>query len=209
MGAQNLSYSTVAFCIKRFGPYRTKRTQAVAAQGEPDGIAGKHLIALGLRETNLTNVNGGAIWADGEWKRPPWFEQDAGVFQISRKHNAGALKLMPGVQEGTWQPVCFDASGDPRTAYEAGLVPRFEESLQYTVGRLGAAQKYGRNNGVPESVLPRFSIAAHNAGFGGALAGYRDGDVDLYTTYGDYSAWIWRHSKLVSRWLFLHPRWRA
>ena len=35
----------------------------------------------------------------------------------------------------------------------------------------------------PEDVV-RFVIAAHNAGFTGALTGYRAGNVDAHTTYG-------------------------
>ena len=51
-------------------------------------------------------------------------------------------------------------------------------------------------------------MAAYNAGMGGALNGWRAGDVDRFTTGGDYSAWVLRHRLAVQHWLDAHPRWK-
>lgn len=204
MALPDLTYNNVSYFIRQFGNYRFERTYKVADEGEPDGIAGKHIIALGLRETHLRNINGGAILVNGVWEEAPPTEQDGGCFQISRVHNEAALAEMPAVAEGTWKPTVAG-----KTAADPGMCPRFEDSLQYTMKRMKLAQDYGRRNGVAAADIPRFGVAAHNAGFGGALWGYKKGDVDLYTTHNDYSAWVFRHAKLVSRFVWLHPAWRV
>lgn len=202
----DLSYNQVGQALKRFGHYRTTRTQRVAAQGEPDGISGATVIALGLRETHLQNINGGAVWSNEEnrWVEAPPEHQDAGVFQISRDWQAYDLKRMPGVEENTWSPVI-----DGITAFTPGFVPRFEEALQFTMQGISEALAYAEDHAVQAIHRPRFAVAAHNAGKGGALRGYREGDVDRYTALGNYSAWVFRHRTLINRWLNDHPNWKV
>jgi len=45
---------------------------------------------------------------------------------------------------------------------------------------------FGVRSGVREADRLRFALSAYNAGAGGALAGYREGDSDRRTTGGDY-----------------------
>lgn len=187
--------------LRRLGSYRVRRAQTVAKEGPPDGISGATILALGLRESDLRNVNGGLKLVDGKWQTDPE-KPDHGVFQISTKHHAVALKAMPGVEEGSWWPVIEGA-----TAYDFGHCPRFEESLRYTLELMHEAQAYGTDHGVIE--LGRFSVAAHNAGIGGAYRGWKEGNVDKYTTGGDYSAWVLRHSRLIREWLHDHLAWRV
>lgn len=110
---------------------------------------------------------------------------------------------MPAVKEGTWGPVIDDGN----TAYSFGYAPRFEQSLWFTLDNMHEAQAYAEDHGVPESELGRFAVAAHNGGIGGALQGWREGDVDKYTAGGDYSAWVARHATKIRAWLRDHPAW--
>lgn len=202
---ERLTQEQVGSAIKGFGNYRTRRTQTVANLGPPDGISGATLIALGLRETKLKNINGGAVRGDGgQWVEAPPEEQDGGCFQISRVHHAAQLKRMLAVVAGTWTPVI-----DGKTAFDPGCCPRFEDSLQFTLLEMHEAIAYAEDSGVPDDIWPRFAIAAHNGGKGGALKGYREGDIDRYTAMGDYSAWVQYHRTLVNRWLNDHDNWKV
>ncbi len=193
--------------LARLGNYRVRRAQIVANAGAPDGISGALLLALGLRETNGINEQGGAKW-DATKNR--WVAQDdptkmdVGIFQISRIHHGPALAKMLGVRDGTWGPVITGS-----TPNDNGYVPRFEESLQFTLREMHESMGYASSKGVPDEELARFAVAAHNAGAGGALSGYRDGDVDKYTAMGDYSAWVLETRTIVNKWLAAHPNWRV
>lgn len=210
----------VGKALSRLGNYRVKRTQEVADAGNPDGIAGKHLLALGMGETLLQNILGGLKWVaspsgtqtrlgeKGNWVPLNPLDpneaklMDVGVFQISRRYHSASLARMPGVHAGTWGPVVASRSdiGD--------LCPRFEDSLQFTLIGIHEAMAFGEDMGVKAADLPRFAVAAHNAGWAGALKGYREGNVDKYTALGDYSAQVWATAKQIDRWLYAHPNWR-
>lgn len=196
----DFSADAVARAIVEFGNYRTRRCQYVALQGQPDGIFGITLMALGLRESALRNINGGAELVNGKWVAT---KTDKGVFQIASLYHAYSLARMPAVQEGTWAPVVAPGvTGDD-------LCPRFEDSIQFTLRQMHEAQAFGADHDVPVRELPRFAVAAHNAGVGGALKGYREGNVDKYTAHGDYSAWVERHARKIQAWLVAHPGWRV
>jgi hypothetical protein len=206
MPQQHLTYDQVGSCLRRAGYYRVTRAQIVGGEGRPDLISGITCLALGLRETLLQNINGGAVKdpATGEWVEAPPEEQDGGCFQISRVHHPVDLKRMPGVAEGTWGPVI-----EGKTAFDPGYCPRYEEALRFTVMEMQEAIAYAEDSRVNEDVWLRFGIAAHNAGKGGALRGYREGDIDRYTAKGDYSEWVLAHAKLIRRWLNENPKWKV
>ena len=193
--------------LARLGNYRVRRAQIVANAGAPDGISGALLLAIGLRETNGVNEEGGAKWdpVNNRWvaQDDPKL-MDVGIFQISRQHHPAALAQMVGVANKTWGPV---VSG--KTANDAGYVPRFEESLQFTLREMHESIAYAASRDVPEDQLVRFAVAAHNAGTGGAMTGYRAGNVDKYTALGDYSKWVLEARTLINRWLAQHPNWRV
>jgi hypothetical protein len=200
-----LTDETVGKFLVGLGNYRVKRAQQAALQGTPDGISGGLLLALGLRESHLTNVEGGAKLVDGRWvAQDDPNRMDVGWTQISRLHHLDSLRRMPGVKVRTWAPV---VSG--KTAADGGYAPRFEEALQFTIQELREAQAYGQDHGVDRNDLVRFAIAAHNAGSGGAVRGFREGDVDKYTARGDYSAWVLATKAQVNGWLTTHPNWLA
>lgn len=200
----------IAKSLSTLGNYRVKRAQQVAGEGPSDGISGSLLLALTLRETWGRNIEGGAKLVDGKWvaldpnNPDDAHKMDVGAFQINRGYHKDQLQKMPAVKVGTWQPVV-----PGKTPYDPGFVPRFEEQLQFTIKELRDASLYARNNGVKQEDRARFAIAAHNAGKGGALKGYREGDVDKYTTNGDYSADILAKRSQVNHWLNEHPNWKV
>jgi hypothetical protein len=178
----------VEAAIRRLGHYRAVRAQELAEQ---DGIPGSYLLALGLRETGLKNIRGGGTLAGNTWTpaTAPINQDDA-------------LHMMPAVKAGTWGPVVKG-----KNAADPGFVPRYTDSLRFTLAHMQAAMTYGAENGVRERDLLRFAVAAHNAGAGGALKGYKEGNVDKYTTHGDYSAWVLQARGRVVQFLNNNPDW--
>ena len=202
---QDLTEAQIASALANLGNYRVLRAQVVAHEGPADGISGALLLSLGLRETGLRNIEGGAK-LDPKTNR--WVAQDdpklmdVGVFQISRRYHAYALARMFGVATGTWGPVKMGM-----TANDPGFVPRYEDSLQFTLTELHESMGELDEMVAPADLL-RSAVAAHNAGVDGAKKGYLEGDVDRYTTGQDYSAWVLRQRVLVNRWLNRHPNWQ-
>lgn len=204
MPQERLTDAQVGQFLGELGNYRVKRAQEAALDGPSDGISGALLLAIGLKETHLKNIEGGAKKdAAGNWvAQDDPTKMDVGWLQISRIYHPLNLSAMPGVKAGTWSP---PISG--RTANDGGFAPRFEDSLQFTIAELRDAQDYGRAHGVADADLVRFAVAAHNAGLGGALSGYRAGNVDKNTALGDYSEWILATRTQVNHWLSDHPNW--
>jgi hypothetical protein len=200
--ANPLSDQDVETHITQLGNYRVKRIQQIAKQFEPY-LTGAHLLALGLRETFLQNIEGGAKW-DDEAKKWVQAYDDVGLFQISRRYNTPRLNTMEAVVEGTWGPVI-----PGKTPAIRGYCPRFEDSIQYMVHSIHDHLALTEDWEIPEEDRGRMVLAGHNAGMGGALKGYKEGDVDKYSADGDYSGWILERAAQVERWLADHPGWIA
>lgn len=197
----------VAAALKRLGRYRVGRAHEIAAQHN-DGIGGHHFLALGMREAGPFthwNIEGGARWNGSAWVKE-WdpTKMDVGAFQISRKYHGAQLERMPGVAVATWKPVVAG-----RTANDGGYAPRWAEQLAFTDRELRSNRAYGIAAGVATADLVHFALTAHNAGKGGALQGYRDGDLDRYSTYGDYGATCLRYARVIKSWVDAHPAWRT
>lgn len=203
------SQDDVGRAIAHAGHYRTVQAQRVALEGAPDGISGALLLSLGLRETWLVNEQGGAKRdpATGKWVSlgPGDADlMDVGALQISRQHHLSELRRLPAVKNHTWGPVI-----PGKTPADYGYVPRWTDALRFTLTEMHEAIAYAEDSGVHSGDLIRFAVAAHNAGKGGALSGYRAGDVDKYTALGDYSKWVLEARTEVNRWLAQHPNWRV
>jgi hypothetical protein len=178
----DLTEKQVSDALRRLGHYRVITAQTVALDGDPDDISGALLLALGLRESLLQNINNSA-------------ETDHGCFQISELYHLAFLRSEPGCPAGTWKP----RAG--HTADETGYCPRYTPALMYAERMLISARAYAASKGIPKSQRVPFAVAAYNAGVGGATRGYSAGDVDRYTTGRDYSAWVIRHKVKIHRWL--------
>lgn len=206
------SQQQIGDALARLGNYRVKRAQVVAAEGINDGVSGALVLALGMRETWGRNIEGGAKWDDTQKK---WValdprnaadaaKMDVGWTQINRGYHKIVLSRMPAVATGTWGP-----SVEGRNPTMAGFVPRFEEALRFTITELRESVAFGLDHEIPTNSIVRFAVAAHNAGAGGALNGYRQGDVDKYTANGDYSEWVLNAKSHVNDWLREHTNWRV
>lgn len=202
----------IGAALARLGNYRVLRAQQVAAEGTPDGISGSLVLALGMRETWGRNIEGGAKIdpATGKWvaldpNNPDDVRKmDVGWTQINRGYHFTALANMPGVATGTWAPVV-----EGHNPTQSGIVPRFEEALRFTIVELHEHVAYALDHKVPSKDAVRVAVAGHNAGIGGAMRGYQQGNVDKYTANGDYSAWVLAARSHVNEWLGDHPNWRA
>lgn len=198
----NPTASQIESALKGLGHYRCVRAQELVEGfgSATDGLLGSHVLALGMRETWGRNIEGGAMLVDNKWVRETDpTHMDVGWLQISRRYHADALKGMPGVKVGTWEPVVKG-----KTANDSGYAPRYSDSLRFTEQELRDAMAYAVTNKVKKADRVRFALAAHNAGKGGALSGYKAANVDKYTAMGDYSAWVLEAQKLVSRFLTRH-----
>ena len=71
-------------------------------------------------------------------------------------------------------------------AARPGGKPPVPVAARYAADRLRWNYDFGVRSGVREADRLLFSLSAYNAGGGGALAGYREGDSDRRTTGGDY-----------------------
>lgn len=190
--------------LKNAGHYRVVQAQRVAREGDPDGISGALLLALGIRETGLRNIQGGAKQEGGRWVALGPGDahlMDVGALQISRRYHPELLRKLPAVKAGTWGPVTPGV-----TPMTYGYVPQWTPALRFTIDEMHEALAYAHDKGVSDPV--RFAVAAHNAGIGGALNGYRAGDVDKYTAHGDYSRWVLATRTAVNAWLGKHPNWK-
>jgi hypothetical protein len=183
-----LTERQVADALKHLGNYRVLAAQHVANENTTDGISGGLMLSLGMRESLLQNINNKA-------------QTDKGCFQITELYHLAWLKSQPGCPEGQWRPQ------PGRTADEDGFCPRYTPALEYALQMLQDAVAYAKKRSIKDPV--RFAVAAYNAGIGGALRGYQEGDVDKYTTGGDYSAWVLKVKPMVQHWIAAHPSWQS
>lgn len=182
------SAANVDMALSRLGHYRVTQAQRAALHGEPDGISGSLLLSLGFRESWGQNINNPA-------------ETDHGCFQISEVYHHDFLASQPGCKAGEWR-----VTAGTRAVWN-GYCPRFTPALNYALRMLKGSRQYGIETNVPDPV--RFAVAAYNAGRGGAASGVRAGDVDKYTTGGDYSRWVLDCRSKVNAWLGDHPNWKV
>ncbi len=89
-----------------------------------------------------------------------------GLFQIDDRSHATFLG-----QQGAGRP---------------GGKPPVPAAARYAGGLVRWNLDYGARNGVRDADRLKFALSAYNAGAGGALSGYREGDSDRRTTGGDY-----------------------
>jgi|tagenome__1003787_1003787.scaffolds.fasta_scaffold19945819_1 hypothetical protein len=180
----NITKAALEHELEAFGEHRIRVVAELAHEGAPDGIGPTLLLAMGSRESDLRNIVGdhghGRGWLQIDDRfHGPWLQSHAGC--ESGKFNATFASALP-----------------------AGRVPTLTASTLKAIEMLRANAAFGRSQGVPEDDLIRFACAAYNAGPGGALKGFREGDIDAHTTGGDYSADVLERQHAVGRHLAGH-----
>lgn len=191
------SQQEIGHALSTLGNYRVLRVQEICWPYHP--IPASVMLGIGFRETGLQNICGGAVLVNGVWVQS---FSDRGWLQISDQFEAEFLKSAEGCKEGQWGP-----ADPPVKAITPRHVPRFTPALNYVKGSMFNSMEYAHSQGVKDSELLRFAIAAHNAGDGGAMAGYRVGDVDKNTAHGDYSAFVLALQPHIHQWISEHPHW--
>jgi hypothetical protein len=190
--------------------YRVLAAQDVATTYN-DGIGGHHFLALGLRETGLRNIEGGAKWDE---YRKAWvaetdpMKMDVGWCQISRRWHLAALAAMPGVKAGTWKPVV-----EGKWADDAGYVPRFTDALRFCDRVLRTNRIRALEQDVPRADALQVAINGYNRGIDGAIRAYHEarrshGNIDAGTAGNDYGSSVLAHAKLVKAWIDEHENWK-
>ncbi len=164
----NITEAQLAQQLRALGHSRLDMVSDLAHEGENDGIGAALLLALASRETNMKNIVGDSGHGRG------WL-------QVDDRFHQPFLKTHRGCNSGSFTP-----SHD--SAFPKGRCPTLTAGTIYAIGLLRANMRFARANGVPESKVLRFAISAYNAGQGGALAGFREGDSDRRTTGRDYAA---------------------
>ncbi len=67
-----------------------------------------------------------------------------------------------------------------------GKTPPVSDAARLAAAYLTENLAFGRKHGVARADLLKFALSAYNAGAGGAIRGYGEGDSDLHTTGADY-----------------------
>ena len=79
-----------------------------------------------------------------------------------------------------------------------GAVPSVEDAADYAADILAGNLAYGRSKGLTGDALLRFSVAAYNAGAGGAWRGLTEkGDPDARTAHGNYGKDVLERMALI------------
>jgi hypothetical protein len=165
--------------LRALGHRRLDMVSDLAHEGDNDGIGAALLLALGSRESNMRNIVGDSGHGRG------WL-------QIDDRFHHDFLATHRGCDSGSFHPAYESAA--PK-----GRVPTLTASTIYAIGLLRANMRFARSNGVPEETAVRFAVAAYNAGPGGALAGFHEGDVDRHTTGRDYSGDVLGRRAAIAR----------
>jgi hypothetical protein len=170
--------------LERFGEHRIRIVSELAQQGTADGIGTALVLALGSRETHLTNIVGD----DGHGR---------GWLQIDDRLHASWLNAHAGCKDGTWVARYL-------TALPPGRVPTLTASITRAIDILDGNLAFAEMRRVPQDQRLRFAIAAYNCGPGNAMKGLVNGGVDSRTAGHDYSADVLARQEAVARFLARH-----
>ena len=203
-----LTQEELTVIFERFGNEACLIVQREVIAAFPGGwLSPSVVLSLGLRETGLENIRGGAVEINGVWEPS---DTDEGVFQVTNlvESNAIWLKSVPGCPNGSFKPDMEGWNAGKVNALTTDHNPTLSAGLQYTIDEIKANRAQAEPAGVKSADVLRFCIAAHNAGFEGALKGYESGNVDKFTTLGNYSAWVLENAPAVAEWIAARPAWQ-
>lgn len=167
--------------LEAFGRAKIEIVAELAHEGPADGIGPALMLALGSRETDLRNIVG-----DGGHGR--------GWLQIDDRFHHMWLSNHRGCESGSFKAKFA-------SALPIGRVPTLTASTMFATALLRANAQFAQQHGVPKEQSMRFAIAAYNAGPGGALKGFKAGNVDGETAHRDYSKDVLERKAVVARFL--------
>jgi hypothetical protein len=166
--------------LGRFGAGRVAvMRKALAALSSPH-VSTALALAIGSRETGLMNIVGD----QGHGR---------GVFQQDDRFQGDFLSSTRGCRSGTY--VASFPSALPK-----GRVPTLSAGCRRMVEIIEANVAQAIRSGVPRGHRLQLAVAAYNAGFGGAMAGWNARrDPDARTAGGDYSHDVLARASIVAR----------
>jgi hypothetical protein len=165
--------------VVRFGHGRIAVLRKTLAALTPPHVSAALALAIGSRETGLMNIVGD-------------HGHGRGVFQQDDRFQVDFLRSTRGCKSGTYV-ASFDS------ALPAGRVPTLSAGCRRMIEIIEANVAQAINAGVPDGHRLQVAVAGYNAGFGGALAGWREKrDPDLNTTGKDYSRDVLARAALVA-----------
>lgn len=178
--------SEVSDALDQFGERRVAEVRKLVSRNARDPINPPLILAMGIRESGLRNIVGD-------------YGHGRGFMQIDDRWQVEWLDSVRACDSGSWKPK-YDS------ALPAGRVPALGPMVLYAVHLLHGNLAFARRAGVPQQDRLRFAVAAYNCGPSGALAGYRAGDVDQQTAWGNYSEDVFKKRPTVKRWLTAHDK---
>jgi hypothetical protein len=167
--------------LERFGEHRIRIVSELAQHGTGEGIGTALVLALGSRETHLTNIVGD----DGHGR---------GWLQIDDRLHGSWLNAHAGCKDGTWVARYL-------SALPPGRVPTLTASIMRAIDILNGNLAFAEMRKVPEGQRVRFAVAAYSCGPGNAMKGLANGGVDSLTAGRDYSADVLARQEAVGRFL--------
>jgi hypothetical protein len=148
------------------------------------------VLAVASRETWIENIDGDPENKDGNGK---------GAWQIDKRSWANWLSQVPGVANGTWDPVVPHV-----TALDDGYCPTLEDGVKQAIAILKDYWDQ-TERWAPESQHIRAMVASYNAGPGGAFSGWEvHRDVDYFTTGQNYASDVLGRQNMVHAYLLTH-----
>ncbi|MDQ1584535.1 MAG: hypothetical protein QOF36_2589 [Microbacteriaceae bacterium] len=140
------------------------------AERKGQGVIGAPLIlAMGSRETGLSNIAGDHGHGRGTWQQDDRFQTDW-------------LRHQRGCRSGTNTPL------RGHTALEPGFVPTVAAGADRLVTIFVGNYVFVRKQGFSAKTARKIVVSSYNAGLTGALNGQRQfGDSDHNTAHGDYA----------------------
>jgi hypothetical protein len=175
----SITSSDLEHQLTRFGLGRVAVLRKTLAALTPPHVSAALALAIGSRESGLTNIVGD----QGHGR---------GVFQQDDRFQVAFLRSTRGCRSGTYV-ASFDS------ALPAGRVPTLSAGCRRMIEIIEANVAQAIAAGVPDGHRLQVAVAGYNAGFGGALAGWRaKRNPDLNTTGGDYSRDVLARAALVA-----------
>lgn len=148
------------------------------------------MLAVMSRETNCLNIDGDPMTPAGHGK---------GGWQIDNRSHAAQLEAVVGVRSGTWGPVIPGAR-----AINLGMVPTLHDGLTLALEIMKGNWNEAVRASVIKSKQPWVMMSAYNAGFGGAMEGYYEGNSDNHTTGGNYASDVFGRETFCHAYLHAH-----
>jgi len=174
--------------LSELGAGRVMSAQLLVLESEFASILPpEYYLAVGIRESGLRNLNNPV-------------DSDKGWLQISEAYHLSWLRSQPGCPEtkntGLMDPAQWRAIEKKNAAMD-DYCPRFTPALDYAMHEITAVGlRVASNRKIPKKSRLHYATTFYNTGDGLALRGYKEGNIDKYSTGGDYGGTVITASRI-------------